>query len=63
MGSVIDFEKHATFAWSPPPMAGRVVSIVGWRNDVVIACEYRIYLMTMDEQGHPVIHVAEEGEL
>lgn len=34
--------------WDPPPEAGRLVSMCGWQDQIIIACEHAVYRGWMD---------------
>jgi hypothetical protein len=43
--------------WRPPADAGRIVSVVQWRDLVVIACEYGVYVVSHGQTHFDLIDV------
>jgi hypothetical protein len=31
------------FLWEPPPIAGRLIGMCSWRDELIFACEYKVY--------------------
>jgi len=49
--------KELKFVWAPTSTDGRIVSVIEWHDDIVIACEFAIYRMKTgpDDNAAPIV--------
>jgi hypothetical protein len=36
------------FLWEPPPIAGKLIGMCSWRDEIIVACEYKVYRAWID---------------
>ena len=51
------------FTWVPPEEAGKLVAITNWHDDIIIACEYRVYRMWKDHNDETTVELVEVTEV